>query len=138
MHVYNRYDSEHRSLSAPLMFVALQDELSHLKQDSEWVTRHRNAVTLVKTNHLSVVLVALQQGASLKEHHTGSSITVMVLRGKIAFKTRDQERHVESNGLVFLEAGIPHEVKALEESALLVTIVEPKSATGVRKGAAGK
>jgi quercetin dioxygenase-like cupin family protein len=123
---YKRYDSEKRLLSGPLLFFALEEEIEQLKKDPEWRSRHSNAMTLLKTPPLSVVLVVLQKGATLREHHTDSPITLFVLSGKISFGVGDEKRHVETNGLVTLQKAIPHEVEALEDSAFLLTIVQPK------------
>jgi quercetin dioxygenase-like cupin family protein len=125
MHTYKRYDSEKRLLSGPLLFFALEEEIEQLKKDPEWRSRHSNAVTLLKTLPLSVVLVVLQKGATLREHHTDSPITVLVLSGKISFGASGQQRHVQRHALVTLDKGIPHDVEALEDSAFLLTIVQP-------------
>jgi quercetin dioxygenase-like cupin family protein len=127
MHVYKRYDSMKRQLSGPLLFHDLDEEITQLKEDPEWHERHRNAVTLAKESHLSVVLVVLEKGATLQEHSAPGAFTVVVLNGAIRFGANNQTRTVKRNGMVSMEKGIPHDVQALEESALLLTISEPKS-----------
>jgi len=126
MHVYKRYDSKQRLLSGPVLFCELEDEIAQLKEDPEWQQRHRNAVTLVKEPHLSVVLVVLQKGAKLQEHRAPGPFTIQVLNGAVRVGIDHEIRTVMRNGLVSMEKGIPHDVEALEETALLVTIAEPK------------
>ncbi|HVM62691.1 MAG TPA: cupin domain-containing protein [Verrucomicrobiae bacterium] len=126
MHIYKRYDSKKRMLAAPLLFFELEDEIQQLKEDPEWPARQRTAVTLVKEPELSVVLVIAQKGAALREHHTESPVTLQVLSGSVRFVAGDDTRTVARNGFIALDKGIPHEVEALEESAFLLTIIEPK------------
>ncbi len=126
MHVYKRYDSNKRLLSGPTLFFDVKEELAQLKEDPEWQQRHRNAVTLLKEPHLSVVLVALQKGAALQEHRTQGAVTIQVLSGSVRVGVDKTPRTVKSHGLVSFEKNVRHEIEALEESALLVTIAEPK------------
>ena len=126
MHIYKRYDSKKRMLSAPLLFFELEDEIRQLKEDPEWTARHRTAVTLVKEPELSVVLVSAQKGATMREHHTDSSFTLLVLSGSVRFGAGNDMRTVARHGFVALDKNVPHEVEALEESAFLLTIIEPK------------
>ncbi len=126
MHVYKRFDSEKRLLSGPLLFFELEEEIAQLKKDPEWLSRHRNAVTLVKEPHLSVVLVVLQKGSTLEEHHARGPVTIVVLSGAVRIGMHQETRMVKHSGMVAMEKGIPHNVEALEESALLLTIAEPK------------
>jgi quercetin dioxygenase-like cupin family protein len=126
MHVYKRYDSEKRRLAGPLLFFNLDEEFTQLKEDPEWSARHRNAVTLLKEPHLSVVLVGLQKGAALSKHKAQGPVTICVLIGAVSIKTEHESRTLHSHGMLSLERDIPHEVEALEESAVLVTIAEPK------------
>jgi len=126
MHVYRRFDSKRRLLSGPLLFCDLEEEITQLKEDPEWHERRRNAVTLVKEPHLSVVLVVLQKGATLQEHRAPGAFTIIILNGAVRIGTDHETRTVKRNGMVSMEAGIPHDVEALEETALLLTIAEPK------------
>jgi quercetin dioxygenase-like cupin family protein len=62
----------------------------------------------------------------LREHHTESSFTLLVLAGSVRFTAGDDTRTVARHGIVALDKNMLHEVEALEESAFLLTIIEPK------------
>ncbi len=126
MHVYKRYDSQKRWLAGPVLFFNLKDELAQLKEDPEWHERHRNAVTLVKEPHLSVVLVALQKGGRLEPHKTQGPFTLQVIGGAVRVRLDKETRMVKTGELMSIEPAIAHEVEALDESAVLLTIAEPK------------
>jgi quercetin dioxygenase-like cupin family protein len=72
------------------------------------------------------VLVGLQKGAALSKHKAQGPVTICVLIGAVSIKTEHESRTLHSHGMLSLEKDIPHEVEALEESAVLVTIAEPK------------
>lgn len=118
---------ERRVTAAPLISLSLEDELEQLKKEPEWLSGHRNSVTLVKTSRWSIVLVALQQGSSMCGHEVAGPITVSVLSGAIRFKAGDQTRIVRSNGLLSLDGDISHEIEALEHSAFLLTVLQPEA-----------
>lgn len=120
---------ERRTVAAPLLSLAIEDELDRLKKEPEWVSGTRNSVTLVKTPHLSVVLVALRKGASMCGHHVEGPITLFVVSGAVRFGVENDERVVKANGLLSLDKKIPHDVEALEDSSFLLTILQPGSAS---------
>jgi quercetin dioxygenase-like cupin family protein len=70
-------------------------------------------------------LVTLRKGASLQEHHVKGPITLFVLSGTIRFIAGEQKCNLQSKDLVTLDKAIPHDVEALEDSAFLLTIVQP-------------
>jgi quercetin dioxygenase-like cupin family protein len=115
-------DSEHRALDLPLVSFATEQEIAKLKSSDQWRRESRAALTLVKTPTVTIVLIALHNGAVLKEHHAGGPITVAVLEGAIRFKASGEERVLRRGGLLALGAALPHEVEALEESAFVLTV----------------
>ena len=103
----------------------LERQLMALRSDEPIRAHGRDSVTLVRDAGFSLVLVALAQGGRLPEHHAPGAISVLVLGGRIAF-TADGERHeLGMHDLVTLPVRVPHEVEALEESAILITITAP-------------
>ena|ERR1700688_3610740 len=118
-------DSEHRALDLPLMSFTTEQEIARLKASDQWRRESRAALTLVKTDAVTIVLIALHAGAILKEHHAEGPITVAVLEGAIRFKASGEERVLRHGGLLALGNAIEHEVEALEESAFVLTVNQP-------------
>lgn len=118
-------DSEHRPLDLPLMSFATEQEIAKLKASDQWRRETRAALTLVKTHAVTIVLLALHAGALLKEHHAEGPITVAVLEGTICFKASGEQRILRRGGLLALGDAIQHEVEALEDSALVLTVNQP-------------
>jgi hypothetical protein len=72
----------------------LGEQVERLRQEPAWRAGDRNAITLVKTPALSLVLLAVKEGARL---------------------------HAPGEALV-LEPGLEHALEAVRESAVLLTI----------------
>ena len=84
--------------------------------------------TLFKKDDFRVVLISLENGAKLKEHHADGTISVQVVKGNIRFTVRGETYELAAGNLLTLGASIKHEVESVGESAFLLTISWPSSA----------
>lgn len=100
----------------------LERQLTALRSDAPIRAHGRDSATLVKDAGFSLVLVALAQGGRLPEHRAPGAITVLVLNGRIAFTAHGERHELNMHDLITLPMRVPHEVEALEESAILITI----------------
>ena len=103
----------------------LGQQLTALRSDAPIRAHGRDSVTLVRDASFDLVLVALAQGGSLPEHRAPGAISVLVLNGRIAFTAHGERRELGTHDLITLPVRVPHEVEALEESAILITITAP-------------
>lgn len=85
----------------------------------------RFGLSLVKHRDFTVTLLLLRMGAHLQEHRARGSISVQVLSGAIQFIAAGEERSLTAGMLCVLDKEVPHSVKALEESTLLLTAALP-------------
>ncbi len=81
--------------------------------------------TLIKNGPLSVTLVSLGAGGSIKEHHAAGPITVHVLDGDLSFITGDSVHALDRGDLLSLGAGIRHSVESVSGANFLITIALP-------------
>ena len=117
----------------------LAAECDALRSEESWQRGDRNAKTLVKEPGFRVVLVALRTGAHLAEHAVHEQATVQVLTGHLTIHVPGRRLDVRAGGLVALEPQVSHDIEALQESAVLLTIAAaaPRSearATGEPSG----
>ena len=112
------------SMADPFMEFDLPAELHRLQAETTW-KKGQNARTLVKYDDLRVVLTALQAKERMPEHKTEGRISIQVLSGHIQVKASGRTFNLRSGGLLALDRGMPHDVEALEESALILTIAWP-------------
>jgi quercetin dioxygenase-like cupin family protein len=112
------------SMSTAFMELDLPTEVSRLHEESAWDTG-QNAKTLIKYDTLRVVLVALKAGKSLAEHRTEGRISVHVLEGHVEIKASGRTFNLRAGGLLALDRNLPHDVRALQESTVLLTVAWP-------------
>lgn len=115
---------EDRVLSGQAITFVAAEELNILKQEPEWLSGTRNSVTLVKTSNLSIVLTAIRKNASLCGHAVDGPITLQVLSGTIQFGVSGEPKTLCAGTVIALEMGVPHDILALDDSDLLLTIVK--------------
>lgn len=115
---------EDRVLSGPAIIFAIIDEINLLKREPEWISGKRNSVTVVKTTNLSIVLTAIKKGATLCGHQVNGPITLQVVSGAIQFNIAGEPRSLAAGTVIALDKAIPHDIEALEDSYLLLTIVK--------------
>jgi quercetin dioxygenase-like cupin family protein len=110
-----------QGLAASYLEFNLRDEIEQLQREREWTTG-RNAKTLVKYDDFRVVLTVLRANAKMPSHRTDGRISIQTLEGHIKVRAAERTFDLPGGGLLALERGVAHEVEALEDSVLLLTI----------------
>lgn len=111
-----------RLIDAPLVIIDIKENIKHLRSEPAWENSDRNAMTLYKTNGMSVVLIALHEDTLIKKHTNDGIICVQVLEGEINFITDEQQVVLKKNQMISLHKGIAHSVAAIKESVFLLTL----------------
>jgi quercetin dioxygenase-like cupin family protein len=109
----------------PLLQISFAEQLERLKQEPAWHSGDRNAITLTKEPQLRVLLLAMKRGSNLHEHRASGPVTIQVVSGLVRLTVSAQVLDLKPGELAILESAIAHEVEAVEESALLLTLVKP-------------
>ena len=104
----------------------LESEISALGSHKPW-PQGVTSKMLLKTNDLRIVLIVMQAGAKMDEHHNDGRISIQVLRGTIRIPVQDQVVDLTPGRLLALDRSIKHAVEALEDSAFLLTIAWPSN-----------
>lgn len=105
----------------------LSSEVKAMQAAKPW-PQGRSSKTLVKTDDIRVVLIALEAGATLPEHHADGGLTVQVLRGSLQMNADGKKFNLRAGQIVALPASLKHDVSALESSEFLLTISWPRPA----------
>ena len=113
------------SMAEPLMEFDLEAEIHRLKAETTWSTGH-NARTLIKHEDFRVVLIAVQRDSRIPEHQTEGRVSVHVISGHVHVRASGRTFNLRTGGLLALDPGVRHDVTALEESAVLLTIAWPE------------
>jgi quercetin dioxygenase-like cupin family protein len=83
--------------------------------------------TLAKTADLELIRLVLPAGKEIPTHKARGEITVQCLEGRVAFTAEGTTRELAAGQLLYLAAGEPHAVKAIEDASLLVTLLLPQN-----------
>lgn len=76
-----------------------------------------------KDPHLEVMRIFLPAGKRMAKHAVDGAITVQCIEGEVDFITGNTHKVLRSDDLLYLAAGVAHELLAIKKSSLLVTIV---------------
>ncbi len=85
---------------------------------------------LIKADHVRVVRFMFSAGDELAEHTTPGDLVVQCLQGEVDFTAQGRTQTLRPDQLLYLPAKVPHSVKALDDSLLLLTIVIPPKRDG--------
>jgi quercetin dioxygenase-like cupin family protein len=116
------YTREHGPMEVPVRVIQFQDQIRGLRKEPAWEQGNRAARTLVKEGGLRAVLTLMRAGAALHEHRTEGPVTIQCLAGHMALHAHGQDVELVPGEMAALDSGVEHSVKAITESALLITI----------------
>ncbi len=111
-------------MAADYLEFDLGREIEQLHSESNW-TDGQNAKTLVKYDDFRVVLMALQARARMPAHQTAGRLAIQTLRGRIEVRAMGRTFDLAAGAMLTLDRGLAHDVEAIEDSALLLTIAWP-------------
>jgi quercetin dioxygenase-like cupin family protein len=111
-----------RSLTEPMMIFDLEPQLRELRDDESYRRSGRLGRTLARSGRLRLVLVALNAGIEVGTHQADSPMSIQLLQGRIGFRIEGESYELRAGQVLFFEPGEAHDIKALDESALLLTI----------------
>lgn len=121
--VQPRKSAKERRIEAPVLALQLDKEVQRLKTEPEWQTGKEDGITLAKYPHLRVVLVALRKGASMHEHTVRGPISVFVVSGRVTLLASERSYDLRAKGLATLRKSVLHDVRATEDSVILLTVM---------------
>jgi len=109
------------SIGGPFLEFDLAAQIQDLRKEPAWNSGH-NSKTMVKHPDLRLVLTVMKANTSIHEHSTAGSISVHTVAGHIRMHVAGREFDLPAGHLLALDAAVPHDVEALEDSAFVLTI----------------
>jgi quercetin dioxygenase-like cupin family protein len=113
-----------RATSGPVLDLNLMMMAEQLRHEGAW-SGGRNSRTLVKHGDFRVILTTMRAGARLHKHHARGTVLIQVLSGRIWAHVLDEFLEVPAGHALSLDPHLEHEIEAVDESALLITIAWP-------------
>ena len=111
-----------RARAASVLTFDLAKEADRLRAESPWSEHGSNGVTLVKYSDLRIVLMIMKPATTVQEHQAGARISVHALTGHVRLRLGEGIVDLHAGHLMALEKDTPHDLEAVEESAVLLTI----------------
>ena len=110
-------------LAEPLLHIDLEREMQQLRQEDSWQRETgRSSKTLAKYPDFRIVLILMKSGTRMRQHRAEGRISIQQLKGQVCIHLADRKMTLSTGHLLVLDCGVLHDVEALEESALLLTI----------------
>ena len=113
-----------QSMAASYLEFDLARELEQLHHEPGWASG-QNAKTLIKYDDFRVVLTALKAGTRIPRHQTEGRISIHAVAGRIQVRAQGRTFDLSTGSLLALDRGLTHDVEALQDSALLLTVAWP-------------
>ncbi len=129
--------SEHRrghasiegTLDTPLLQFDLGKEIEELHKEESWNQETgRSSKTLAKYQDLRIVLILMKANTRMHEHRTTARISIQTISGHVRLHLPDRIVDLPAGNLIALDQCLEHDVEALEESALLLSMSWPQEA----------
>jgi hypothetical protein len=111
-------------LSGEGLRFRLGEEIDQLRQDVKNSSGQRSAKTLTKAGSLRVTLVVMDANATMKPEGSRGGATLQVLDGRLQV----QSQEVGSGELVVMDDNLREPIRAMDQSAFLITVAWPEGA----------
>lgn len=110
-------------LAEPLLQIDFERELQQLRREDSWQRETgRSSKTLAKYPDFRIVLILMKSGTQMRQHRVEGRISIQQLKGQARVHLANRNVILSTGHLLVLDCGVLHDVEALDESALLLTI----------------
>jgi quercetin dioxygenase-like cupin family protein len=109
-------------LSGPAVLLNLPEFTQALYAEPRPSKQGHRQVSLVHRGPLRLVLFAFEPGGELPEHRAPGHVVIHCLRGQIEVEALGARERMEANEALVLDPDVPHTVKALTQSEMLLTV----------------
>lgn len=89
---------------------------------SELPSKRRRSRNLARESGVSAVLMAMEAGDSVMEHSADGVVLIQMLRGRTMVSVGGDSFDLRQGGLLMFQPGVSHDLRAEEQSVLLLTI----------------
>jgi len=115
-----------RHLGDPIRELDIHDQVREVWAHVQEGHAGHTAKTLVKLSHMRVVLMALRRGSIVPEHASEGEMALHVLSGRVRLDIAGETRELGPGKLISTASELPHDIRALDDSTLLLTLSHPK------------
>jgi len=110
-----------RIIDAPAVSIDLQKFITQLKDEPAWNKNDRNAITVFKSNGITMVLSALHKDAAMDDLVVEGLLVLQVIEGSIHVDTDKESITLMEKQMVVLHPECKQNVTAAEDAVLLLS-----------------
>lgn len=93
-----------------------------MRREHGWRDSGHSAKTLAKHHDQRIVLVAMKKGTRMMRHQTAAAVSIQVLSGRVQVSVDTATFELASGSLLALDRLLPHDVEAIEDSSLVLSV----------------
>ncbi len=108
--------------TSPYTTFDLEAEAQLLRDSALWRERGQNSKTLLKLPDLRLVLIALKAGHQIQRHQTDLRLNLTTFTGHVQLTVNDETIDLHAGRVLVLDPKIPHDVAALKDSVILLSL----------------
>jgi quercetin dioxygenase-like cupin family protein len=108
--------------AGPSHVFALHEQLASLRAEKAPTRDGHRQMTLFQRPPVTQVLFAFEEGGRMPSHQADGLVTIHVLEGRLTVQAEGQAHHLTPGGMLILRPGVPHDVQAVQASAMLLTV----------------
>lgn len=112
----------HHIIDAGHVKIDIEAIVEQIKNEKAWNYSDRNAMTVFKTNGLSIVIIALHKDAAMAKHKVDGLLSIQVIEGQIEISADSESINLKSGQMIVLHSYIEHSISAVEETVFLFTV----------------
>lgn len=101
---------------------SLSEALSELRAEDHPARSGHRQVTLLQRGPVTQVLFSFEPDGHLKEHSAPGLVTIHALEGRVRVEADGVDHELAAGNILILDPNVPHDVRAAERSAMLLTV----------------
>ncbi len=109
-----------RIIDAPAVAINLEKFISQLKEEKAWEKNDRNAITVFKTDGLTMVLSALHKDAAMDDLTVEGLLVVQVIEGAINIDAENDSVQLGEKQIFVLHPDSKQNITAVADTVLLL------------------
>jgi quercetin dioxygenase-like cupin family protein len=119
-----------RALTGENLSFHIGEQIAELRQDGSYVRSGRVGRTLVKAGPLRLTLTLIGAGVEVGTHQAASPMTIQVVQGRLRYRVDEEAFELGQGEVLFFGPGHAQDIRALEDTALLLTITADDAEVG--------
>ena len=115
-----------RALDAAILPIDLPKYISQLKEEEAYDKNGKNAITVFKSDHVTITLIALKNGLNFHpgQNEETAIMSIYMINGSLSFESSGQINTIKEGELITLHQQLSFYASAILDSICLLTLIK--------------